>query len=101
MKRGADSEILSITRILDAPQDVVWRAMIDREQAMQWWGPKDFTVSNVKMDVRPGGQWSAVIRSPAGKEYPQYGMYRKIVEPELLAFTFVWGHEGPDSEMEI
>lgn len=101
MKQEMDSRVLSINRTLDAPREVVWQAMVDRDQAMQWWGPKDFTVSNVSMDLRSGGRWSAVIRSPAGKEYPQYGIYREIVEPELLTFSFVWGNEGPDSEMEV
>lgn len=90
---------LVITRVLDAPRDEVWDLCTEREHAMAWWGPKGFTVSAFHMDLRPGGTWRAVIRSPEGKEYPQHGTYELVDRPELLAFSFAWEKEGPQSEM--
>ena len=52
---------LVITRELDTPRDHVWRLFTDREHASEWWGPKNFTVSQLEMDLRPGGRWRAVI----------------------------------------
>lgn len=90
---------LVITRVFDAPRDLVWKAFADPKAARQWWGPKNFTTPVVELDVRPGGKWHAVMRSPDGKEYPQHGVYREIVPPERLVFTLIWDDEGPGSEM--
>ena len=90
---------LVITRVLDAPREAVWDLCTERAHAMEWWGPKNFTVSAFEMDLRPGGAWRAVIRSPEGKDHPQHGTYELVDRPEHLAFTFVWQREGPGSEM--
>ena len=90
---------LVITRVLDAPREAVWDLCTERAHAMEWWGPKNFTVSAFEMDLRPGGTWRAVIRSPEGQDYPQHGTYELVDRPEHLAFTFVWQREGPGSEM--
>jgi uncharacterized protein YndB with AHSA1/START domain len=95
----ADKRELVIRRTFDAPRELVWKAFTELERARQWWGPKDFTVPVLEMDMRPGGAWHAVMRSPDGKEYPQSGVYREIVPPERLVFTLIWDDEGPDSEM--
>ena len=57
---------LVITRTLDAPRDHVWRLFIERENAKEWWGPRDFSVAGFEMDLRAGGRWRAVIRTPQG-----------------------------------
>ena len=98
-KNASHARELVITRTLDAPRNHVWRLFTDPEHASQWWGPKNFTLSALQMDQRVGGRWRAVIRSPEGQELPQSGVYREIVPPERLAFTFTWESEGPESEM--
>lgn len=80
---------LVITRVFDAPRDVVFRAWISPEQAVQWWGPEGFTVVALEMDVRPGGTWRKCMRSPEGKDFWREGVYREIVAPERLVFTYV------------
>jgi uncharacterized protein YndB with AHSA1/START domain len=101
-KRDAASaeRTLVIKRILDAPRDLVWRVWSDPEQAKQWWGPNGFTAPVVELDTRPGGKWRACMRSPDGKDMWQHGVYREIVPPEKISFTFMWD-EQPDHEMLI
>lgn len=53
----------------------------------QWWGPNGFTNPVCEMDVRLGGAWRIVMRSPDGSEYPCGGIYREVVAPERLVFT--------------
>jgi uncharacterized protein YndB with AHSA1/START domain len=96
---GAGKRELVITRVFDAPRELVWKAFADPKAAGQWWGPRNFTTPILELDVRPGGKWRAVMRSPEGKEYPQHGVYREIVPPERLVFTLIWDDEGPGSEM--
>ena len=81
---------LLITRLLDAPRRRVFAAWTDPEQAARWWGPKGFTSVSCTMDVRVGGEWRRVMLSPEGVEYRARGIYREIVAPERLVFTYAW-----------
>src|SRR5260221_5169349 len=80
---------LVITRVFDAQREIVFRAWIEPEQASQWMGPQGFTVVSFEMDVRPGGAWRKCMRSPEGRDYWRKGVYREIVAPERLGFTYV------------
>ncbi|MBI3777741.1 MAG: SRPBCC domain-containing protein [Gammaproteobacteria bacterium] len=80
---------LVITRILDAPRGLVWKAWTDPKQMAQWWGPEGFTNPVCKMDVRPGGAMYIVMRAPDGVEYPMTGVFQEIKEHERLVFTAV------------
>jgi uncharacterized protein YndB with AHSA1/START domain len=90
----SDDRSLVITRIFDAPRPLVFAAWIDPAQAAQWWGPKGFTTVSNEMDVRVGGAWRRCMRSPQGTEHRSRGVYREIVAPERLAFTFAWEQGG-------
>jgi uncharacterized protein YndB with AHSA1/START domain len=90
---------LVLTRVFNAPRDLVWRACTEREHAQHWWGPKDFTIPELELGSKPGERWSAVLRSPDGEDYPQHGELREIIAPERLTFTLIWDEEGPKSEM--
>lgn len=81
---------LVITRILDAPRDVVFRAWTEPDRVARWWGPQGFVTTYCDMDIRPGGAFRVCMRSPAGAEHWKQGIYREIVAPERLVFTFAW-----------
>ena len=76
-----------ITRVFDAPRWLVFKAWTDPKHMAQWWGPHGFTNPVCEMDVRPGGAYRIVMRSPEGVEYPVKGVYREVVEPERLVMT--------------
>jgi uncharacterized protein YndB with AHSA1/START domain len=81
---------LVITRVFDAPRQIVWKAWTDPEHLMRWWGPHGFKTRVSAMDVRVGGGWRFCMRSPAGKDEWQYGVYREIVELERLVFSYAF-----------
>jgi uncharacterized protein YndB with AHSA1/START domain len=83
---SADPEFL-ISRLFDAPRELVWQAWTDPRHMAQWWGPRTFTNSVCEMDVRPGGVYRITMRSSDGVEYPITGVFREIVEPERLVMT--------------
>jgi uncharacterized protein YndB with AHSA1/START domain len=89
---------LVITRLIDAPRALVFKAWTQPEHVARWWGPKDFSIFHCEMDVRVGGAYRCAMRSPQGTEYWKRGVYREIVEPERVAFTFAW--ERPDGSLE-
>jgi uncharacterized protein YndB with AHSA1/START domain len=78
---------LVMTRIFDAPREVVFKAWTDPERVKLWWGPKGFTNPVCELDVRPGGAMRIHMRAPDGVVYPMTGVFNEIVEPERLVFT--------------
>src|SRR5580700_2538193 len=78
---------VTITRLFDAPRELVFQAWTDPQHLAQWWGPKGFSNPICEADARPGGAWRIVMRGPDGAKYPCGGVYREIVESERLVFT--------------
>ncbi len=85
---------LRIVRTFAAPREAVFRAWTDPAQVAKWWGPKDFTVPEIAMDVRPGGKWRTCMRSPDGADLYVRGVFREIVAPERLVLTWAWETDG-------
>jgi uncharacterized protein YndB with AHSA1/START domain len=89
-----DALILRLSRSFAAPRERVFRAFTAPTQLARWWGPKGFTVPACTLDVRPGGAWRTVMRSPEGKDHIVSGVYREIAPPERLVFTWAWEEDG-------
>ena len=86
---------LQITRLFNAPRELVFKAWTDPKHAAKWWGPRDYPATQVKMDVRPGGTWRHCLRSTdTGNDLWHGGVFREVVPPERLVFTFAWEEEG-------
>lgn len=82
---------LVITRIFDAPRELVWNAWTDPAQARRWMGPRGFTAAHLASDLRPRGVWRACLRrDDNGREYWQGGVYLEIVPPQRLVYSFAW-----------
>jgi uncharacterized protein YndB with AHSA1/START domain len=84
----AGAQEIRITRVFDAPRELVWQAWTEPEQLAQWWGPPGWStpLDSITMDVRPGGAFRLTGISEDGTEMPQDGVYREVVEPERLVF---------------
>ncbi|HLA42852.1 MAG TPA: SRPBCC domain-containing protein [Aggregatilineales bacterium] len=78
---------LVITRIFDAPRELVWKAWTEPEHMMRWWGPENFTSPVCKIDLRVGGKYLNCMKSPEGQEFWSTGVYREIVPMERIVFT--------------
>jgi uncharacterized protein YndB with AHSA1/START domain len=78
-----------MTRIFDAPRELVFNAYTDPALIARWWGRRAHTTVVDKMQVRPGGQWRYVERGADG-ENGFRGEYREVVPPERLVSTFEW-----------
>jgi uncharacterized protein YndB with AHSA1/START domain len=83
----AVAQELVITRVFDAPREIVWKAFTDPEHLVRWWGPKNYTSPACKIDLRVGGKYLFCMRSPEGQEYWSTGVYREIVPPERIVCT--------------
>ena len=89
----SDREIV-LTRVLDAPRELVWHAITSPEHVINWWGPIGFTITIDDMDVRPGGAWKHVMHGPDGTDYPTEAIFTEVAEPERLCFSVVGGKKG-------
>jgi uncharacterized protein YndB with AHSA1/START domain len=76
----------TVTRILDAPVERVWRAWTTAEDVRRWWGPQGFTAPVAEMDVREGGRSLVAMRSPEGQDLYNTWTYRNIVPNERFEF---------------
>lgn len=84
------SDSIRLTRIIDAPVEVVWNAWTVPEHVMQWWGPQDYTSPTCTIDLREGGTFLFCMRAPqdqGGHDGYTTGTYSKIKPLELLEFT--------------
>ena len=77
-----------MTRVFDAPRDLVFKAFTDPRHIPQWWGPKNLTTVVDKMDVKAGGLWRFVQRDQQGNEFAFHGVYHEIMSPERIVNTF-------------
>ncbi|HTR19874.1 MAG TPA: SRPBCC domain-containing protein [Gemmatimonadales bacterium] len=78
---------LVITRVFDAPPELVWKAWTDPEHFQRWWGPRDFTAPVCRIDLRVGGRYHWCMRGPDGKDFWTTGVYREIVPLQRLVYT--------------
>jgi len=76
-----------ISHLLGVPLHRVFEAWTNPKSMAEWWGPRDFTNPVCNMDVRPGGAYRIVMRSPEGDEFPLKGEFREVTRPERLVMT--------------
>ena len=97
---GAKLHELSIVRVFDGPRELVYEAFSNPVHARQWAGPRGFVATHFEQDVRPGGKWRACLHQTEawkGKTFPdlwQGGVFKEIVPPERIVYTFAWDGEA-------
>ena len=75
-----------ISRLFDAPRELVFKAQAESERLERWWGAKGFTTRIIKLDFRPGGVFHYSMRTPDGHEMWGKFVYREILAPERIVF---------------
>lgn len=81
-----DREIV-ITRLLNAPRELVWKVWTEPEHIATWWGPNGFTNTIHKMEVKPGGTWEYMMHGPDNTDYPNRIAYSEVIKPEKLVYA--------------
>ena len=78
---------LVLERIVDVPRELVWKAWTTPEYLMKWFTPEPWSTTDCEIDLRPGGLFRSVMRSPEGDEHENIGCYLEVVENERLVWT--------------
>jgi len=82
---------LVLTRVVDVPPELVWRAWTVPAHVKKWFTPAPWTTVDCEIDLRPGGIFRTVMRSPEGEDCPNVGCYLEIVENARLVWTTALG----------
>ena len=77
---------IRMTRILNAPVELVWEAWTNPSHIVNWWGPNGFTNTMHKMDFRESGEWEFTMHGPDGTNYPNRNIFKEIVPFEKISF---------------
>ncbi len=91
---------ITMTRVFDAPRELVFRAWTEPERFAYWFGGAGTEVptSSVAMDVRPGGLWKATMLIDGGQQIDWHGEFREVDAPARLVFTI---SDQPGDEFEL
>lgn len=76
-----------LTRIFDAPRNLVFDALTKPELLKRWFGPRGFSLVVCDVDLNVGGKWRFVLRKPDGADVGMYGVYREITPPDRMVHT--------------
>jgi uncharacterized protein YndB with AHSA1/START domain len=96
----ADDRIL-VTREFAAPKHLVYRAWTTPELVKRWWSGYQGTTTEVELDLRPGGRWRYVMKTPEDFEVAFHGEYREVVPEEKIVYTEVYEGMDPLPEADV
>jgi uncharacterized protein YndB with AHSA1/START domain len=82
---------LRLTRLLNAPVDLVWQVFTNPEHIKHWWGPNGFSNTITKMEVEPGGEWDLVMHGPDGTDYKNKAVFKEIIKHKKIVYDHVSG----------
>lgn len=91
VKNDVAGRELRITRLVNAPRELVWEVWTNPEHIKYWWGPNGFRNTIFQMDVKPGGEWDLIMHGPDGRDYKNKSVYKEVVKPEKLVYDHVSG----------
>ena len=100
LEQPSDREVI-FSRLLDAPQELVWRAWTDPEHVHQWFGPAGFTITTHEFEFVPSGVWRFIMHGPDGTDYPNRVVFREIVPPSRLVYENSWDLPGAPLDFRV
>ena len=92
----ADLEIV-ISRVIDAPRELVFEAFTAVRHLARWWGPEGFSTSTRSFEFRVGGVWEFVMHGPDGTDYSEWITWTEIVPPERIALLHGESRDDPNA----
>jgi uncharacterized protein YndB with AHSA1/START domain len=92
----AEREIV-ISRVIEAPRELVFEAFTEVRHLSRWWGPKGFTTTTRAFEFRVGGEWLFVMHGPDGTDYPEWIRWTEITRPERIALLHGESRGDPDA----
>lgn len=103
---SSTAPIIIMTRVFEAPRELVWAMFTEPKHVAKWYGGRGFENPVCEMDVRPGGLWRHVMRTPSGEEFANEFVFVEVIKPEKLSWQHIdYGREPsgahPTSRMTV
>ncbi len=95
MAARSKSNVISLTRVYDAPLQAVWDAWTDPDQVAQWWGPRGFTLTTHSRDLRTAGHWHYTMHGPDGTDFENTAQYIEVVPQQRMVYDHGGHKERP------
>ena len=92
---------VNITRVFDAPREMVFKMWTDPGLVEKWWGPKDFRNPVCELDARVGGSIRIVMQAPDGLMIPTSGVFTELIEPQRIVFTNFKEDDDGNAQLEV
>ncbi|WP_035812008.1 SRPBCC family protein [Jiangella gansuensis] len=86
-----------ISRVIDAPRELVFEAFTQVRHLSRWWGPEGFTTTTLGFEFRVGGEWDFVMHGPDGTDYPEWITWTELIPPERIKFLHGEYRDDPDA----
>lgn len=96
----ADRELF-LSRVIDAPRELVFEVWTDPVHVAQWWGPNGYSAKVHQMEVKPGGMWRFLLTGPDGTQFPSRITYREVVRPERLVYRHGYDVDDDPEAFEV
>lgn len=90
-----------VSRVFDAPVELVFNAWTDKNHVGQWWGPNGFTITTLEMDVKVGGIWKFIMHGPDGVDYPNQIEFIEVIKNQLLIYNHGSGEENDTGQFQV
>ena len=84
-----------LQRVIPAPRNIVWQTWMNPETLPLWWGPDGFSCRTTRIDLRTGGEWVFDMIAADGTVFPNHHRYIEVRPEERIAYTLLWGENGP------
>ncbi len=91
------SREIVISRLIEAPRELVFHAFTEVRHLAQWWGPTGFTTTTRAFEFHEGGSWDFIMHGPDGTDYPNWITWQQIVRPERIALLHGESADDPDA----
>lgn len=78
---------LVLERVIDVPPELVWKVWTQPEHLKKWFSPRPWQTTECEIDLRPGGSFKTVMRSPEGQDYPGHGCILEVIANQKLVWT--------------
>ncbi len=96
----ADREIV-ISRVIDAPRELVFEAFTRVRHLSRWWGPDGFSTTTRSFEFRVGGDWDFVMHGPDGTDYQEWITWQEILAPERIALRHGESRDDPNAFVSV
>lgn len=96
IESAAEREIV-VSRLIDAPRELVFEAFTEVRHLSRWWGPEGFTTTTRSFEFRIDGEWVFVMHGPDGTDYSEWIRFSEITPPERIALLHGETRDDPNA----